>query len=139
MPVTEPARESVVTADPNDAAAEVAELMSKHNVGCVVITRGQEPVGIVTDRDIVVETIADGIVPPGLTASDIMTADVVTADADAGVLEQCSKMCDAEVRRMPLVKDGRLVGIITMDDILPQLADKFQELAAVIKAESPPY
>lgn len=139
MPVTERVRESVVTANPRDAAAEVAELMSENNVGCVVITRGQEPVGIVTDRDIVVETIADGIVPPGLTASDIMTDTIVTADADAEVFEWCSTMCEAEVRRMPLVRDGRLVGIITMDDILQQLAEKFQELADVVAAESPPY
>lgn len=138
MPVSERARESVVTAHPNDPAADVAELMEDNKVGCVVITRDQEPVGIVTDRDVVVETISDGIVPPGLTASDIMTKDVVTADADTEVFDLCSKMCEAEVRRMPLVSDGRLVGIITMDDIIQQLADKIQELAEVVEAESPP-
>lgn len=139
MPVTEPVRESVVTAEPSDAAVEVAELLKENNVGCVVITSDEEPVGIVTDRDIVVRTISDGIVPPGLTASDIMTSDIVTADEDAGVFEICSEMCEAEVRRMPLVRDGRLVGIITMDDILRQVVEKFQELADVLAAESPPY
>lgn len=139
MPVSEPIRESVVTADPNDAAADVAELMKENKIGSVVITRDQEPVGIVTDRDIVVRTISDGIVPPGLTAADIMTRDIETADPDASVIELCSKMCEAEVRRMPLVKDDRLVGIITMDDVLRQLAEKFQELADVVEAESPPY
>ncbi len=139
MPVTEPVRESVVTADPDDAAADVAELMKENKIGCVVITRDQEPIGIVTDRDIVVRTISDGIVPPGLTASDIMTRDIETADPASNVFEICSRMCEAEVRRMPLVKEGRLVGIITMDDILRQLAEKFQELADVVAAESPPY
>lgn len=138
MPATQIARESVVTADPNEAAAECAELMSENQVGCVIVTQDQEPVGIVTDRDIVLETIADGVVPPGLTASDIMTDDVVTAEADKGVFELCSKMCDAKVRRMPLVEDGELAGIVTMDDILPRLADKFEELTSVIEAESPP-
>jgi CBS domain-containing protein len=139
MPVSKRVRKSVVTAQPTTAAADVAELMSEHKIGCVVIERGGEPVGIVTDRDIVVETIADGIVPPGMTAADIMSRDVVTGDADADVFDLCSEMCEAEVRRMPIVDGGELVGIVTMDDILRQLSEKFRELTDVIAAESPPY
>lgn len=139
MPVSELARESVVTAAPDEPAAELAELMRDNNVGSVVVTVDDRPIGIVTDRDLVVKVFADGIVPPSVTARDVMTEDVVSVEKDAGTFELCSKMCKAGVRRMPIVEDDELVGIITMDDIFQLLADEFQDLAAVIEAESPPY
>lgn len=139
MPVHELARERVVTAPPDKPAAELAGLMREHNVGSVVITEAEAPIGIVTDRDLVVDVFADGIIPDSLTARDVMTGDLETVDADAGTFELCQAMCDAEVRRMPVVEDGRLVGIITMDDMLQLLSDEFSRLSSIVAAESPPY
>lgn len=139
MPVSELARESVVTARPDEPAAELAELMRDHKIGSVVITSGHKPIGIVTDRDLVVDVFADGIVPPSVTARDVMTEDIVTVEPDAGTFELCSKMAESRIRRMPVVDDGKLVGIITMDDVIQLLAEEFGKLADVIAAESPPY
>lgn len=139
MPVSELARETVVTAAPDEPAAELAELMRDQNVGSVVVTIDEKPVGIVTDRDLVTKVFADGIVPPSVTARDVMTEDVQTVERDASTFELCEAMCDAQVRRMPVMDEGRLVGIITMDDVVRMLAEEFDRLASVIAAESPPY
>lgn len=139
MPIHELARERVATAPPDKPAAELAALMRDHEVGSVVITEGGEPVGIVTDRDLVVDVFAEGVIPDSLSAGDVMTGDLVTVEADAGTFEVCEAMCENKVRRMPVVEDGSLVGIVTLDDMIRLLADEFGRLANIVHAESPPY
>ena len=139
MQLQEHIRKSVVTAAPDTPAGDLAEMMRDEGVGSVVIMDDGEPAGIVTDRDLVVKVFADGIVPPSTVAANVMTEDVVTVDASADEFEMCRTMCEAEVRRMPVVEDGELVGIVTMGDMLQLLAEEFQQLASVIAAESPPH
>lgn len=139
MPITDIARSAVVTADPDTSAVSLAETLEGNNVGSVVITEGSTPVGIVTDRDIALAVVGAGRDPTGTTAADIMTEDLLTAEADAGTFELCSTMCDNAVRRMPVVDDGELVGIVTLDDMLQLLADELGHLATVVSRESPPY
>ena len=139
MQLTHHVRKTVVTAAVDTPAAELAELMRDEAVGSVIITDDERPVGIVTDRDLVVKVFADGIVPPSVRAADVMTEGVVTIEADADALEMCRRMADASVRRMPVVEDGELVGIVTLDDMVQLLAEELQQIAGVIAAESPPY
>jgi signal-transduction protein with cAMP-binding, CBS, and nucleotidyltransferase domain len=139
MPIADIARSSVVTAEPDASAASLAEQFESNNVGSVVITEGTSPVGIVTDRDLALTMAGDGADPSATVARDIMSEDLVTAEASDGAFDLCSTMCDSGVRRMPIVEDGDLVGIVTLDDMLQLLADELQHLSTVVARESPPY
>lgn len=139
MSIMDIARSSVVTADPDASAASIAQKLESNNVGSVVITDGTTPVGIVTDRDLALTMVDDGADPSVTTARDVMGEDLITADKSEGAFDLCSTMCDNGVRRMPIVDDGELVGIVTLDDMLQLLADELQHLSTVVARESPPY
>jgi CBS domain-containing protein len=138
MTIRQLAREEVVTTDPEAPLSSVAELMRERCVGSVVVTEGDRPVGLVTDRDIGVE-VWDHPDPTDLSAADVMTPDPITVEADTGVYESFRVVSDAAVRRLPVVDDGRLVGIVTLDDFVVLLAGELDGLASVVQAESPPY
>jgi len=69
----------------------------------------------------------------------VMTTDVATVGPDEGVMDVVRLMCEESVRRVPLVDDGRLVGIVALDDLLVLLAGELSNLAGVVESESPPY
>ncbi|WP_435360801.1 CBS domain-containing protein [Haloarchaeobius sp. DFWS5] len=141
MPTMDIARklDTVVTADPDTSIRDIAKKMSEKAVGSVVIHRNEEPVGIVTDRDIALKVVGGDKDPAAVTASEVMTNDPVTIDANAGVAELCEKMREGSVRRMPVTENGKLVGIVTLDDLVVLLDSEMNDLSEIIKAESPPY
>lgn len=141
MTVTDLARpqEELVTASPDTPVSELARLMADNSVGCVVIERNDDPIGIVTDRDIALNVVGQKRDVEATTARDIMTKDPVTTDGDAGVAELIATMGEEGIRRMPVVTDGKLSGIITLDDLVVLLDQEMSDLSDVIKAESPPY
>jgi len=139
MPVSDIARMDPIAATPDATIAEVASLMRDEQVGSIVVEEDGRPVGIVTDRDVAVKIVAEGKSPKDMHAKDVMTADPVTIQHDAGVFELTEVMYDNEVRRIPVVDGEELVGIVTLDDLDRLLSDEQKNLAGVIEAESPPY
>jgi CBS domain-containing protein len=139
MTVQDLARAEPIAATKKASIAAVAALMRDHDVGSVVIEEDGRPVGIVTDRDITIELTAEGLDPDEVTAEEVMTADPVTIEADAGVFDLVTVMGEHAVRRVPVVADEELVGIITLDDVDRLLSEEQGKLADVIEAESPPY
>lgn len=141
MPVQTIARDrnELVTVSPDDPIQEIAEIMRDRSVGSVIVERNNEPIGIVTDRDLSMKILAEGTDPSSMTARDVMTPDPVTADADDGVFELCQKMRENSIRRMPVVENGKLTGIVTLDDLFVLLEGEMNELSEVILSESPPY
>jgi len=139
MTVADLMRKEVVTTSPETPVNEVATAMRDENVGSAVVVEDNIPAGLVTDRDIAVRVAADQLDPAAMPAENIMTEDPVTVDVDTGVFELCSRMCEEGVRRMPVVDDGELAGIITLDDLTVLLTGELRNLAGVIEAESPPY
>lgn len=129
----------VVMIGVEESVLEAATLMREQHVGDVVVTRSNGhriPIGIITDRDIVVAVVAPGLDPRLITVGDVMQRQLVTAPVAQGVQETLQQMRAKGVRRMPLVNDaGALVGIVTLDDLLQLLADEFQELARLIDQE----
>ncbi len=140
MPIQDLARDDVIRAEPETPIAELAQQMRDENVGSVVITNGETPVGIATDRDLTVRTIAEETDPSEQTAEDVMSADLCSVDPDAGFYEAAQAMSENGVRRLPICnEDDELVGIITADDLTELLADESEQLAEVIRAQRPAY
>ena len=140
MPISEICNREVVVVQPNDTILEAAKLMRQHHVGDVVVVedRGgvRVPVGIVTDRDLVVEIIAPELDPATITVGDIMVPDLVTVKENTGMFEAIEYMRAKGVRRLPVVNDsGGLVGILTLDDLLELLAKELLALAKLVKYE----
>jgi len=126
----------VVIAGRESTIIEVAQLMRLHHVGDVVIVEDREnitvPVGIITDRDLVVELIADGVDLDLVTVEDVMSYELVTARTDNSIWETLKRMRGLGVRRIPVVNDqGGLEGILALDDILELLAQELSMLAKV--------
>ena len=121
--------------------AEAAKLMRQHHVGTLVVVEDvngakRVPVGIVTDRDAVVEVMATGLDPNAITVGDIMGQELVTARENEGVLETMQIMRYKGVRRLPIVgKAGELIGIVSIDDLLEVLAEELSELAKILARE----
>ena len=141
MPIKDIARprNELVSAPPDTPLPELAQLMDDRRVGCVVIERDQQPAGIVTDRDLATRVVGEAKDPSGLTASDVMTDEPYIAQADDGVFELCAKMREHGVRRIPVVDDDELTGIVTLDDMVVLLEDEMHDISEVIREESPPY
>ena len=140
MPVADLARDDVVTADAEASVDELASTLKERNVGSVVVTRDDEPVGIVTDRDLTVRVLAAGIDPTDTTAADVMTEDPCTIDRREGFYRATELMSEHGVRRLPVHdEDGDLVGILTADDLTELLADEMDGVAEIIRAQRPPY
>lgn len=121
--------------------AAAAKLMRHGHVGSVVVVERMNggrrlPVGIVTDRDIIVEVIATGLDPATITVGDIMARELVVGRESDSVLETLEIMKFKGVRRLPTVdREGQLVGIVTVDDLLETLAEELNELAKIVARE----
>lgn len=153
MRIEKLARKDVVTASPDTTVRELAETMFDRSVGSVVIVESDEPVGIVTDRDLTVELLAgEGDVNlfqterdlTEITAADVMTADPLVVNADDELPRVLHHMDQARARRIPVVDDGALVGILALDDVVIHLAGEsahvsaqLDNVASVIRSESP--
>ena len=121
--------------------AAAAKLMRHGHVGSLVVVDRMNggkrmPIGIVTDRDIVVEVIATGLDPAVITVGDIMAQELVVGRESDSVLETLEIMRFKGVRRLPTVgADGQLIGIVTVDDLLEVLAEELGELAKIVAHE----
>jgi len=140
MAVGEICNREVVFAEKVLSVVDAAQLMRKHHVGDLVVVEEKDgrkhPVGIVTDRDIVVEVVAAEVNPDALKVGDIMGPEVATVRESAGLFEALRYMRDKGVRRMPVVdREGGLVGILTLDDLLSLLAEEMSELAKLVSHE----
>ena len=130
----------VLVAERGTTAQEAAKLMRQYHVGDLVVvdaTSGRRvPVGIVTDRDIVISVVATGLDPKVFTLGDLLTREVVVGPADEGIFETIQKMRRHGVRRMPIVDaQGSLVGIVSVDDLIQLLAEEMTELSKLISRE----
>jgi len=114
----------VKTAGPSQSLTDVARLMKQEDVGSVPVVDGERLVGVVTDRDIVVRGIADGSDPHAIKAGDIASRDVVTVRPDDDLDAALRLMAQHQVRRLPVVDDGQLVGVVAQADVAHEAKEK---------------
>jgi signal-transduction protein with cAMP-binding, CBS, and nucleotidyltransferase domain len=127
MLVRECLRSAPVTVPPNCSLEEAAQLLDSHHVGSLLVVDGGRLVGIVTDRDITVRGVARGKAVSPEVAS-VMTADPDTIQGSADVFEAFAAFKTASARRLPVLEDKELAGIISVDDLLVRLLAEFGSL-----------
>ena len=140
MPIGELSIREVIIASRETSVLAAAKLMRQHHVGDVVIT-GETggrclPVGIVTDRDIIMEVLAQDLDAATLSVGDIMTGDLTTVRDSEGIFRTIQLMRAKGARRAPVVdNEGALVGIVSVDDLVELLAEELNELVKLISRE----
>lgn len=124
----------VAVVEPETTALAAAQLMRRHHIGALVVVDAKEksrPVGILTDRDLVIALMAEGLDPELFTAGDIMSVELALANPEMDAMDAVQLMRQNRVRRLVIVDDaGRLVGIVTMEDLLELLTRELAALAA---------
>jgi len=119
---------------------DAAELMKTHHVGALLVTDDAEgadrAVGVVTDRDLVLYALAEGIGPTDACVEDVMTPAVATISADDGLFEAAEAMRASGVRRLAVSdENGTLIGIVSLDDIVDAIAAELGSLALALRSE----
>jgi signal-transduction protein with cAMP-binding, CBS, and nucleotidyltransferase domain len=128
----------IVTATPDTTAARAAQLMRVHHVGSLIVVDpaadNGKPVGIVTDRDLVLAVMAEEMDASLFTVGDIMSTDLVTAAASADLIEATHTLCRHRVRRLIVLDDaGRVIGLAALEDLLEALARELGDLVQALR------
>jgi len=140
MPIGDVCIRDVVIASRETNVREAARLMAQNHVGNLVVIEDiggrRVPVGIVTDRDIVRNVVAEGLDARVFTLGDLVARELVTTEEHQGIYECMQQMRINGIRRMSVVDGkGGLVGIISLDDLIQLLAEEMSELAKIIVRE----
>ncbi|BDC35724.1 MAG: CBS domain-containing protein [Candidatus Methanoliparum thermophilum] len=118
IPVKEIMSTSIIGISPDDPADIAARRMSRHDVGNLIVMEDKKAIGIVTEEDFVRKIVAKNFLPRSVKIRDIMTSSLITISPNADVISAMEIMFKRNIRRLPVVSDGELVGIITFRDIL---------------------
>lgn len=117
MKVKDIMTKNVAYISPDSTVVEAAQMMQKHNIGSVPVCDQSGVVGIVTDRDIIVRNIAHGNNPQSTPVKDVMTSKVTTASPEADVSEITEMMAGNQIRRVPVVENNMIVGMLALGDV----------------------
>lgn len=119
MLVRDVMNKNVVVTEPNMKIAEAAELMSRYHIGSLVVTNKKGEVkGILTERDILTDVVAKGKNLKHVLTRNIMTRDVMTIEPDKTIEEAANIMKKNKIKKLPVIENGKIVGIITASDIV---------------------
>lgn len=132
MKVRDLMTERIAKAEPDTTLEEIAMMMKTENTGAVPVVDEDELIGIVTDRDIVMRCVAEGGDASEMTAEDIVSEDVETIDPDSDIGEALELMSRKQIRRLPVVDSGELVGMLSIGDIAVKQGDQ-EESGSVLK------
>ena len=135
MKVRDVMTERIAKAEPETTLEELAMMMKTENSGAIPVVDEDELIGIVTDRDIVMRCVAEGGDPTEMTAEDIVSEDVETIDPDADVEEALQLMSQKQIRRLPVVDSGELLGMLSIGDIAVTQGD-LEETGRTLEAVS---
>lgn len=125
----------MVVLNPRNSVLEAARAIEKNNIGAVIVQDDSRVVGLVTDRDLTVRVLGQGLDPRTTTLADVMTKPVATLSPGDGQGDAIRLMQQRSIRRIPLVEAERIVGIVTLDDLLLDEAAPLDELATVVEAQ----
>lgn len=126
-------------AKPDESVQVAAARMHSRKVGTLVVLDGERrPIGIVTDRDLAVKVLAEGRDPFATNVRDVMSGGLRTVEEETAIEEALSVMREGPFRRLPVVdEEGRLAGLLSLDDILDLLREEFDQIGDLLKREGP--
>lgn len=125
----------VVTASAQMTVEQAARAMRSKNVGALIVVNTGRPVGMLTDRDIAIEVVAKGLDPDTARVGDVMHRKPVTILQEQGILDAVKTFARTGIRRLPVVtKNGVLVGVIAVDDVIVLLGNEMGHLAGALSA-----
>lgn len=137
MTISDLCKRVVVTIRRDATAEEAAQMMRASHIGNVVVVDPadtRKPIGIITDRDITVEVVAQGLAPAQTMVGAVMSAPVVSLREEDSFIEALDKMSARGVRRAPVLdRDGNLKGLVSVDDLVPLLARELAKIGALIR------
>ncbi len=125
----------LVILKPNTSVLEAARALDNNQVGAIVVQHEGRVAGIVTDRDLAVRVLGQGLDARNTTLAKVMTEDVVTLLPDASRTDALRLMQERRIRRIPLVAEGAVVGVVTLDDLLADEAASLEDFADVVRAQ----
>jgi CBS domain-containing protein len=120
------------------SVVEAARLMREGHIGSLPITDDDQLVGMITDRDITTRVVAEAADPKTTSVGDVYSRDLISVEPDQDLQEALQLMARHQVRRLPVVEDGRLVGIVAQADIALTLRDNEQKTGELVEAISEP-
>ena len=132
IPVVEIMTPTPITIPLNATAAEAANKMRDKDIGSLVVVENDKPIGIVTERDFVTKVAASNQQPSRVFVKDIMTSPIVAIPPNTEVAEAAKLMSERKIRRLPVIEEGKLIGMLTENDILrvwPTLIEVTREYA----------
>jgi CBS domain-containing protein len=118
---------------PDTTVKEVVATMNKFDIGSIIVIQGERPVGIITERDILRRLVEPCLAPETLTARQVMTSPVQTINENASIEEAARLMAKKRVKRLPVMNDGKLVGIITFSDIVAKVPTMLSILEELLR------
>ncbi len=129
-------KKDVITVSPEASLLEAARLMRSHHVGSVIVVNEHRPIGILTDRDIIIKAVAEEKDPKTLRVYEIMTHNPAMVNINYDPLDATRIMRDRGLRRLPVVdENSHLLGILTLDDALDLLGKETANLAEAVHTE----
>nr|WP_032100945.1 CBS domain-containing protein [Anoxybacillus suryakundensis] len=128
----------VATVKPDQSVQEAAQLMNEHNVGAIPVVENGKVKGMITDRDIALRTTAQGLAP-STPVSQVMTSNVVTGTPNMSVNEAAKVMAKNQIRRLPIVQNNALCGIVALGDIATNQAYDEAAEQALSEISEPSY
>jgi len=117
MKVKEIMSKKVQWVSPDASLEKVAKLMNEFDIGSVPVCQDSNVLGLITDRDIVIRTVAEGKNPITVKAKDVMSTNVLKVSPDTDAHDAADKMAEHQIRRLPVVENGKLVGMLALGDL----------------------
>jgi CBS domain-containing protein len=124
---------------PDTSVKEVVATMNKFNIGSIIVVQGERPVGIITERDILKRQVEPCLAPETLTARHIMSSPVITINEDVSIEEAAALMTKKRAKRLPVMNNGKLVGVITYTDIVFKVPAMLSVLEELVRPYSRSY
>lgn len=116
-------RKHVISVSPDETVRKAVKSMADNNIGCIVACKGERLSGILTERDVVKKIVASGTDPNFTKVSDVMTKKLIALDPKKTVQEAAGILEKRKIKRLPVIEGGKLVGIITMTDLISSMRD----------------
>lgn len=131
---------SVVSLNSEDSVERAAGLMKEHNIGAVPVCEGDKVIGIITDRDIALRSVAPGKDSKSQSVREIMSSNPVTGTPDMDIQDASRVMSERQIRRLPIVDNENLVGMVSLGDIAvtPKLNEEAEQALSSISEPSTP-